>query len=184
MPRPEQHQGDAVRDSDSRFGGLSPEEPRKRRRPEPSPAQRALGLLVRREHSQKELTRKLTARGVNREEAADAVKRMTAEGWQDDVRFAASLARTRAAGGHGPVRIRAELETHGLEGHIVAQALKMLAEAGEDDWLGSATALVHRRYGTGCTDDIVLRRKAAGFLIRRGFDAATVRAAVESDGET
>lgn len=158
--------------------------PRKRRRPEPTPAQRALGLLVRREHSRKELTRKLAARGVDRGEAADAVAKMTAEGWQDDMRFAASLARTRSAGGYGPIRIRAELETHGLDGDAVAQAFQALADAGEDDWLGSARALAHRRYGTGCADDLNLRRKAAGFLIRRGFDAATVRAAVRFDGDT
>lgn len=155
-------------------------EPRKRRRPEPSPAQRALGLLVRREHSRKELARKLAARGVSREDAREAVARMAAEGWQDDARFAESLARMRAASGHGPVRIRAELETHGLEAHVIAQAFQALADAGEDDWLGRARLLVHRRYGADCADDPAIRRKAADFLIRRGFDAATAYAATRS----
>src|SRR3546814_10663968 len=68
---------------------------RKRRRLEPSPAQRALGLLVRREHSRKELANKLAARGVAREDAEAAGERMAAEGWQDDARFATSLARMR-----------------------------------------------------------------------------------------
>src|SRR3546814_4748731 len=77
---------------------------RKRRRPEPSPAQRALGLLVRREHSRKELANKLAARGVAREDAEAAVERMAAEGWQDDARFATSLARMRAGAGYGPIR--------------------------------------------------------------------------------
>src|SRR5690606_25599647 len=66
---------------------------RKRRRPEPTPAQRALGLLVRREHSRKELANKLVSRGVARGEAEAVVERMASEGWQDDARFAASLAR-------------------------------------------------------------------------------------------
>ena len=70
----------------------------KRRRPEPSPALRALGLLVRREHSRPELARKLAARGVAADEAAAAIDKMTAAGWQDDTRFAISLARTRAQG--------------------------------------------------------------------------------------
>jgi regulatory protein len=155
-------------------------EPRKRRRPEPSPAQRALGLLVRREHSRKELARKLAARGVSREDAREAVARMTAEGWQDDARFAESLVRMRAMGGHGPVRIRAELGTHGLETHVIAHAFQALADAGEDDWLDRARLLVHRRYGTDCAGDPALRRKAADFLIRRGFDAATAHAATRS----
>ena len=92
----------------------------KRRRPEPSPAQRALGLLVRREHSRKELERKLAARGVDRADAVAAVERMAAAGWQDDGRFAASLARSRAVAGHGPLRIRAELSTHGLDAEAIA----------------------------------------------------------------
>ncbi|PAM41636.1 recombination regulator RecX, partial [Acinetobacter baumannii] len=39
----------------------APEPGRKRRVREQTPVQRALGLLVRREHSRKELTRKLTS---------------------------------------------------------------------------------------------------------------------------
>lgn len=161
----------------------APGEPRKRRRPEPSPAQRALGLLVRREHSRKELARKLAARGISREDVNAAVARMTAEGWQDDARFAESLARMRAAGGHGPVRIRAELETHGLDNDAIAQAFQALADAGGDDWLEHARQSVSRRYGAGCADDPVLRRKAVDFLIRRGFDADTAHRAVRFEPE-
>src|SRR5689334_16528538 len=93
-----------------------------RRRREPSPTQRALGLLVRREHSQRELQRKLVARGIEKDEAATAVARLRDAGWQDDARFAASLARSRAISGYGPVRIRAELGTHGLPSEAIAAA--------------------------------------------------------------
>ena len=146
-----------------------------RRRPELTPAQRALGLLVRREHSRKELERKLVARGIPDDEAGAAVRRMTAEGWQDDARFAASLARMRMANGYGPIRIRAELATHALCDEIVAAALQALDEAGDADWPAQARALVERRYGEGLWADPVLRRKAADFLIRRGFDGDSVR---------
>lgn len=149
----------------------------KRRRPEPSPAQRALGLLVRREHSRKELANKLAARGVAREDAEAAVERMAAEGWQDDARFAASLARWRAGAGYGPLRIRAELGTHGLDEALVAQAFATLAESGEDDWAARAKDLVQRRFGEDLMADIARRRKAADFLLRRGFDGDTIRRA-------
>ncbi|HSX65164.1 MAG TPA: recombination regulator RecX, partial [Pseudoxanthomonas sp.] len=43
---------------------------RRGRQQEQTPVQRALGLLTRREHSRKELTRKLTARGVAGDDAA------------------------------------------------------------------------------------------------------------------
>lgn len=149
----------------------------RRRRPEPTPAQRALGLLVRREHSRRELERKLEARGIDRDDAVAAVERMAAEGWQDDVRFATSMARSRAASGRGPLHIRAELRSHGLDSGTVETAMAGLAESGEDDWLANARALVERRYGGGCANDPALRRKAADFLCRRGFDAATAHAA-------
>lgn len=150
--------------------------PRRRRRPELTPSQRALGLLVRREHSRRELTRKLAARGVEAEEARAAVERMTAEGWQDDARFAEQLVRSRANNGYGPLRIRAELGTHGLDREAVAAAL-----AGWDgDWDEQARDLVRRRFPGGF-DDLATRRKAADFLIRRGFSADQVRAATRFD---
>jgi regulatory protein len=155
-------------------------EKRRRRRPEPTPVQRALGLLVRREHSRKELARKLIARGITPEDAAAAVTRVAAEGWQDDARFAASLARARVSGGYGPLRIQAELGTHGLGEEVIAQAFAVLAEAGDDDWPGRALELVHRRFGADFANDLALRRKAADFLLRRGFDGDTIRGATRS----
>jgi regulatory protein len=145
------------------------------RRPEPTPAQRALAVLVRREHSRPELARKLRARGVPADEARSAVARMTEAGWQDDLRFACSLARSRVAGGQGPVRIRAELASHGIADHVVEEAFASLAAAGEDDWLARARDLVRRRFGNELVT-LQARRKAADFLLRRGFDGDVVRA--------
>ncbi len=154
----------------------APAAPGKRRRPELTPQQRALGLLVRREHSRKELARKLTSRGVQAEDAQAAVDRMTAEGWQDDARFAEQLVRSRANNGYGPLRIRAELGTHGLDREAVAAAM----DSYDGDWGENARDLVRRRFPGGA-DDPVLRRKAADFLIRRGFSGDQVRAAARFD---
>lgn len=164
---------------DGAGGGEAPGE--RRRRPEPTPAQRAMGLLVRREHSRKELARKLQARGVSGEEAEATVVRLAEAGWQDDGRFASGLARSRAMAGYGPLHIRAELSSHGLDGDAILAAFEALAESGEDDWRASARSLVERRYGPGVADDLALRRKAADLLFRRGFDAGTVRAATSLD---
>src|SRR3546814_13577779 len=71
---------------------------------------------------------------------------MAAEGWQDDARFATSLARMRAGSGYGPIRIRAEPGTHGLDAVVIVQAFAALAEAGEDDWRRQARHLVRRRF--------------------------------------
>lgn len=152
---------------------------RKRRRPELTPLQRALGLLVRREHSRKELGRKLVARGIEPEQAQAAVDRLTSEGWQDDERFAETLVRNRANGGYGPRHILAELGTHGLDSDAVSAAMDRY----EGDFLDNARDLVRRRFGEEGPQDLPQRRKAADLLARRGFDGDTIRRATRFDAE-
>ena len=160
-----------------------PARPKKPRR-QMTPAQRALSLLVRREHSRPELLRKLAARGVEPDAALEAVDRMTGAGWQDDGRFAASLARSRATAGYGPLRIEAELSTHRLDGMQVAAALDALTGDGEPDWPQRARDLLERRYDLSTfVGDPAARRKAVDFLLRRGFDAETAHGAVRASQE-
>jgi len=153
-----------------------PRRPR-RQRPEPTPTQRALGLLVRREHSRRELARKLQARGVEPDAANAAIDKLNAAGWQDDARFAEQLIRSRAAAGHGPLRIRAELGTHGLAREAIAIAM----DGYDGDWLDNARDLVRRRIGAIAADDRAARHKAADLLLRRGFTSDHVRAATRFD---
>ena len=151
----------------------------RRKRPEPTPAQRALGLLVRREHSQRELARKLTTRGVTADDAKAAVDKLKAAGWQDDGRFAENLVRSRAAAGFGPVRIRAELAMHGLDRELIGAAL----EGFEGDWNDLARDLIRRRFGPTAMEDRLQQRKGAELLLRRGFSGDQIRAATRYDAE-
>lgn len=151
--------------------------PAKRRRPEATPKQRALGLLVRREHSRKELTRKLVAKGVSREDAGQAVEYMREHGWQDDARYVDMLLHNRAGQGYGPLHIRAELKLQGIDAELIAQHF----EAFPDDWRQIARDLVRRRFGEQGPQDPASHRKAAELLARRGFDRDCIRAATEFD---
>lgn len=151
---------------------------RRSRRPEQTPVQRALGLLVRREHSRKELTLKLTARGIEREDAEAAVEKLAQAGWQDEARFAHGLVRSRAAAGYGPLHIRAELGTHRLPAELVSLAMDEF----EGDWAENARDLVARRFG-GQLDDPVKRRKAADLLARRGFGGELVGRVLRGAGQ-
>jgi regulatory protein len=153
---------------------VAPGSRRKSRHPEPTPAQRALGLLVRREHSRKELERKLAARGVDAGEAKAVVERISGEGWQDDARFAEFLIRSRAANGYGPAHVRAELAAHGLDRETIANAM----EAFEGDWIEIARGLVRRRFGEAGPRDPAQKRKAADLLLRRGFGRSLLRAII------
>jgi regulatory protein len=133
-----------------------------------------LGLLTRREHSRRELSQKLTSRGVEPELAQEAIDKLSAAGWQDDARFAELLVRSRANAGHGPVRIRAELGTHSLGGDVVAAAM----EGFDGDWASIARDLVQRRHPAALAGDRGAQRKAADFLLRRGFSMDHVRRAL------
>jgi regulatory protein len=148
----------------------------------PSAYQQALGLLVRRERSRAELGRKLKERGVDGDEAEAALETLARQDFQNDERFAGALARTRAASGYGPVRIRAELSTHGLDRATIAAAL----DTCEVDWDAIATDAVRRRFGPRLADPAV-RRKAVDLLLRRGFDprcaSGAVRQAMAGQGE-
>jgi len=152
---------------------------RRKRQREQTPVQRALGLLVRREHSRKELGRKLIARGVDADEAAAAVARLAEDGWQDDARFAEALVRNRTGGGYGPLHIRAELATHGLDSERIEAAMAIF----EGDWAELARELVRRRFGPDGPQDLAQRRKAADMLARRGFDGGCIRSATRYDPE-
>ena len=161
------------------FDEQEPPAPRRRgRRVEQTPVQRALGLLVRREHSRSELTRKLIARGIEREDAEAAVDKLTEAGWQDEQRFAHSLVRSRAAAGYGPLHIRAELSTHRLPEELIRQAM----EDYDGDWTDNARDLVRRRFSSGLGDP-VRRRKAADLLARRGFGGQLVGQLLHGTGQ-
>ncbi|MGY1425083.1 regulatory protein RecX [Lysobacter sp. A289] len=150
---------------------------RRRKRPPATVTERALGLLTRREHSRKELIAKLTSRGLDADEVLVVVDKLTEAGWQDDGRFAESLVRARVGGSYGPIHIRAELRTHGLDSDAILAAM----DSFEGDWTENARDLVRRRYGDTVPDDLSLRRKAADMLMRRGFPGDVVRAATRYD---
>ncbi len=158
---------------ESLFGDDGDTRRRPRRERKPATAlQRALGLLTRREHSRKELVLKLVSRGVDATEVEAAVDKLTGAGWQDDRRFAGSLVRSRAANGYGPLHIRAELGTHDLPAEVRQAALDDF----DGDWAQIARDAVERRFGR--IDDVREReRKAADYLMRRGFPADIARAA-------
>lgn len=138
--------------------------------------QRGIDLLARREYSQRELRQRLTARGHDAGEADAALGALTAHQYQSDARYAEMLARGRVAQGYGPRRIRMELAAQGIT-RACAQAVM---DALDHDWAQAAADLLRRRYGAALhTADG--RARAAQFLLRRGFDAATVRSATRTE---
>jgi regulatory protein len=143
----------------------------------PSAYDKALGLLARREHSRKELRQKLSRNGYAGEEAGAALDRLGEQHYQDDERFAQALIRNRSAQGYGPMRLRAELKSHGLS----EARIRDLLDAAGIDWAQAAAAQLRRRYGAAAAGDPAERARRAQFLLRRGFPAATVRDVTHAD---
>jgi regulatory protein len=139
--------------------------------------ERGIGLLARREHSARELKAKLTARGHARDEASEAVERLQQQEYQSDTRFAASVARQRSGQGYGPRRIQAELRSHGL----ADAAIRVVIEELQVDWNALAATQLRRRHGGRSLTDTAERAACAAFLLRRGFDPATVRAVTRAE---
>ena len=135
--------------------------------------QQGLGLLVRREHSKRELKRKLKDRGKEAEEIDSALEKLSRQDFQNDERFAMALARSRQSAGYGPNRIRAEMYQHNLGSDLSEQAISALS----CDWLDMAKELISRRFLRKIQADPLQSRKAVDFLLRRGFDTKTAYAA-------
>jgi regulatory protein len=140
--------------------------------PPPGAWDTALGLLSRREHSRRDLKRKLTQRGIESADADDALERLERSAYQSDQRFAEAVVRQRAAAGYGPRHILAELAGHG----IAATAVRPLLD--EHDWDAIATDLVRRRARRTAGDAEAARRRLVGLLQRRGFGGDHIRRAL------
>jgi regulatory protein len=146
-------------------------------KPKASAYNKALGLLARREHSRRELRQKLARSGYARDEAGEALDRLGEQHYQDDGRFAETLIRHRSSQGYGPMRLRAELKSHGLSD----ARIRDLLDAADIDWTEYAAGQLRRRYGAAGTTDAAERARRAQFLLRRGFPAATVRSVTHAD---
>jgi regulatory protein len=97
--------------------------------------ERALELcyrrLGRRDHTTSELRRRLERDGIEVETIARALAVVAEQGYLDDARFALRFAEDRrAVDGWGEARIRARLESVGVERPLIDAALAGLGEEG------------------------------------------------------
>lgn len=148
-----------------------------RQNAERSAYDRALGMLARREYSQRELRTRLDRAGCDENESEIALKKLREQKYQDDQRFGEMIVRTRVGQGYGPARVQAELRSHGLGD----AAIRALIDGADADWEALAMAQLRKKYGTRAAADHAERGKRAAFLLRRGFSAATVRIVTHSE---
>lgn len=130
---------------------------------------RALKLLAAREHSRRELERKLARHEVEPGQLKAALDELQARGFIDEQRVVESVVHRRA-GRLGAARIRQELQAKGLQPDAVAAAVARLRGSEFD----RAREVWRRRFGAPAAD-AAARAKQARFLVARGFTAEVVR---------
>lgn len=139
--------------------------------------QRAVAALARREYSRAELARTLQ-RHVRTDDEAAALGRVLDElqvkGLLSDARFAAMLARRRAAR-FGAERIRQELRAHQLADDLVQAALDGLMATEEQ----RARDLWRKRFGRAPVD-ATERARQWRFLAQRGFAADVIARVIKN----
>jgi len=136
-----------------------------------------MALLARREHATDEVRGKLCALGFDPSAVAEVLSDLREEGLLSDARFAQSFVRSRVERGHGPMRIRHELQARGLDGALIDQSL----HEHDREWPGRIDAVRRKRFGARVPGDLKERLRQARFLQYRGFTSEQIRAVL--DGE-
>ena len=139
--------------------------------------ERALALLARREHSSKELQRKLEARGFSTGTVEGVIAGLQADRLQSDRRFTETYIRHRVERGYGPLRIRAELREKGVDDSL---AQEMFEELGVD-WTAVIAAARQKRFGLPLPGDFAERGRQSRFLQQRGFSGEQISKALRGD---
>ncbi|MBF0163311.1 MAG: regulatory protein RecX [Magnetococcales bacterium] len=138
----------------------------------------ALRLLTGRPYGQIELARRLEREGIGPEAIETTLARCRDLGYLDDRAFAASRARVRRARGWGPLRIRAELKSLGVEAEWIEAALANPEEEEAQDPVEEARRVLEKRFGAQPALDWRDRQKRYAFLLRRGFEPEVIAAAL------
>lgn len=138
---------------------------------------RALRLLAAREHSRRELERKLAPHEAEPGQLKTALDELQARGFIDEQRVADSLVHRRA-GRLGAGRIRQELQAKGLDAERVALAVASL-KASEVE---RAREVWRKKFGV-LPGDAAQRAKQARFLLARGFGGEVVRRVLGGAGD-
>ena len=140
----------------------------------------SLDLLARREHSRRELERKLDKRGFPARLIDETLDELEQSGALSARRFAESFVSARAAKGQGPVRIRADLAKRGVD----SSDFEDLLHDRSIDWTAIARKVRAKRFGRDAPADYAERARQARFLQYRGFDMDQIDAALDIGGDS
>ena len=139
----------------------------------------AVRLLARREHSRRELARKLGSRGHPNNLIDEIVRGLARDGLQSDDRFAQAFVRSALGRGQGPLKIRAGLTERGVDSDIASAYFDLDAH----EWSERAASALRKRFGSAPVENRAEWAKRARFLAGRGFPSDIVAKVLASFGE-
>jgi regulatory protein len=125
----------------------------------------AMQWLARREHSQRELQRKLQQKGCDESLSFEVVSKLASERLVSDDRFMESLIQARRHRGYGPLRIQQELQEKGVEPEAIAHGLDVTSR----NWLEDIRRVQRKKFGGKIPKSYTERARQARFLQYRGF---------------
>lgn len=130
-----------------------------------------MALLARREHSEQELRRKLSAREFDQDLIEPLLQELKQEGLQSDHRFTEAFVHQRIEKGYGPLRISRELQERGIADGLADEILVACAV----DWQASARRVREKKFGSTIPAQFSEKARQLRFLQYRGFSTDQLR---------
>ena len=119
----------------------------------------ALNMLIRREHSQLELSNKLQLKGFDDFDIKNSINLLIEQKYQSDERFSEAFILMRHNQGKGPVMISSELKKRGIESFDLSIF----------DWFELVKEVREKKFGQNLPSDYKTQAKQKRFLKSRGF---------------
>ena len=129
--------------------------------------QAALNMLVRREHSRLELSRKLQQKEFSDKDIVDSISLLIEQKYQSDERFSESFIHMRFGQGKGPILITVELKSRGIKDFDLSTC----------DWFGLVKEVRRKKFGMNIPADYKEKAKQKRFLQSRGFNSDQINKA-------
>ena len=141
-----------------------------------APRAAALDALARRDYSSEDLRLRLLEKGYDASVVLPLLDALRGEKLLDDRRYLENFVAYHAARGQGPLRVRAELRRHGLQGPQVEEYLDAYP-----DWIMLLKKARLKKFGAKPAKTYAARQLQARFLGYRGFTSAQIRMALGFD---
>ena len=125
---------------------------------------KALDIISRREHSQKELTDKLAKKYDIPDLVHSVIHNLIEKNLLNDMRFSQAYVVARKRKGFGPKKIGYELASRGVNENTASEVIN--AEGG---WNEAALTAFNKKFKAGIGEDFKEQNKQKVFLQNRGF---------------